>query len=141
VVTLAVNPSVQYNSLSNVSLAQVSAGDGSSHSFHGRQYSRCKLIVKGGGEARSPPSAYTSLRSEGAGGRGTPWLPLPAGTLGWLYCGVDKLVLRSPPSAYTSLRSEGAGGRHPLASPPRWYVRLAILRGGGGHSCETVVYF
>ena len=30
------------------------------------------LIVKGGGEARSPPSAYTSLRSEGAAGRHPP---------------------------------------------------------------------
>ena len=58
-----------------------------SREIHGGQYSRCTLIVKEGGEARSPPSAYTSLRSE------------------------------------------GTGGRHPLASPRRWYVRLALLRG------------
>ena len=39
VVSLTVNPSIQYNSLSNVSLAQVATGDGSSHIFHGMQYS------------------------------------------------------------------------------------------------------
>ena len=100
------------------------------------QYSRCKLIVKGGGEVRSPPSAYTSLRSEGAVSRHPLASPphryvrfalLLGRVLPWRARG---LVLRSPLPAYTSLRSEGTVSRHPLASPPHWYVRFALLRGG-----------
>jgi diguanylate cyclase (GGDEF)-like protein len=40
VIALAVDPSIQYNGLSVVFLAEVAAGDGSSHVFHGAEYIR-----------------------------------------------------------------------------------------------------